>query len=218
MRCCLSRHSTFLWPFFLCQKHLFSCAIEHGDFSVSRHCLLKSNTDAVAVVAAEDPPGGFTLLYEKRKSAVLSCCLLEFVALCLRCAFMAMKESTVSVSLAPSSPICGIQLAAIVSSRRGQCSSSSDCSSVSSFLFVALPIYAESSGFHEGMHHRFDSCHDNALLSFHVQHIECSSNVIDAPCCRSRVYLGSVLTALTTAHLPLVLCPRGRRHGDQSGC
>ena len=49
----------------------------------------------------------------------------------VRCSFMGMKESTASVPLRNSSPICAIQLAAIVSSRGRQCSSSysPDCSS-----------------------------------------------------------------------------------------
>ena len=47
------------------------------------------------------------------------------------------------------------------------------------FLFFALLIFAGSSGFHEGVHHRFDSCLDDALLTLHVQHVECSRDVIE---------------------------------------
>ena len=47
------------------------------------------------------------------------------------------------------------------------------------FLFFVLPISVQSSGFHEEVYHRFDSCLDDALLTFHVQQIECSRNVIE---------------------------------------
>ena len=46
-------------------------------------------------------------------------------------------------------------------------------------LFFARLIFIEISGVHEGAHHRFDSCLDDALLTFHVQHVECSRNVIE---------------------------------------
>ena len=37
----------------------------------------------------------------------------------------------------------------------------------------------EFSSFHEGVHHRFHSCLDDAFLTFHVQHVECSLNVVE---------------------------------------
>ena len=75
-------------------------------------------------------------------------------------------------------------------------------------LFFALPISAESSGFHEGVYHSFDSCLDDALLAFHVQHIECFRNVIELRAVVQECIEVLFLTALTTAYLPSALCPK----------
>ena len=56
------------------------------------------------------------------------------------------------------------------------------------FLFFTLLISAASSGFHAGVYHRFDSCLDDALLALHVQHVECSGNVVELRAAVPRMY------------------------------
>ena len=110
---------------FCSENTCFPCAIDRRDFSVSRHCLLKKKTDAVAVVAAEDPPRVSRCCTRgENQRSFRAACLSSWACaqVRLRCAIMAMKEATASVSLTPSSPICATHLAAIVSSRGGQCS------------------------------------------------------------------------------------------------
>ena len=126
--CCSSGHSAFQWPFFLQRKHLFS--LRNPSTEIFR-C-------PVAVCGSRRLTRQLSWL-PRTLGAVKSCCTRgenqgsfraaflsswAFAQVRLRCSFMAMTESTASVSLRPSSPICAIQLAATVSSRGRQCSSS----------------------------------------------------------------------------------------------
>ena len=68
-----SGHSAIQWPFFLQRKHLFSLRSRaRGSFGVPSPSVEVKGTDGAAVVAAENPPHGFALLYERRRNRGLS--------------------------------------------------------------------------------------------------------------------------------------------------
>ena len=46
-------------------------------------------------------------------------------------------------------------------------------------LFFTWLTLSDCYSFHEGVHYRFHSCLDDAFLTFHVQHVECSRNVVE---------------------------------------